>query len=1322
MSALALNVPPNLFAPPPSPLPPPPPNAPPLPPNLPGTATTNMHFSLVQELVVADSTNLEMARVRCAPLASSIFASYDSSASALLPDDGRCGGAYDVISCGYVAPVDVIAAFNAWVGTSPLPPNPNACVGLRVARTGVRTVATLAPPTTPPSPSAPPHPPHPPPAPGPSPPPPPPLPPPTPPTTPPPPDAPPSPPAGPPSTPPPPSQPPPPPVPPRTPQRVQVINEALCHPTCVSFSNDDLSDTPDAHQTASCGTFYASACSFDSATLGQLVSVPPAAPPPPLLPDADTHTLGVQRVLAAGGFVGAPNADAGQALAACTGVAGAGTSACTAAATERPWILVDVGSQTSLYTLRLTVHDAHTLPPLEVWVSRSLALYGTRAATLEPTDAHAVSPPYTTTVRLTEGSEGDDAFGRYVYIRSFGLNQTLAVSAVTLSSRGPQRRNRRLKEEEEEEEESARVRSHRPAFSWAHVWAMRNLTHAVCANETNAPAIAKDARQRAALLWSELTDAEALVGCVDCRTRKATNCTRWFHSRAGLRGAHTHEAKRRLQALRAQLQDQRGEHRRGVEQALGQSCCRTHKTTGARECGQQFCTRALKAHAHKRMAHVLRNLHDNAASSTTLSVEQLVATDVLAPHLHHDAACRTAHTTRTTHANADCFASSLLHHVAKKHGVDTATIDKHLDKFGLSMASIIQSHLKHTASTAPATPTTSGKYASDPKAADVLAAHRRAATEASHARKLAKATSPSKRSSASWLKLSTARARRRRMRSLQADTTANADGDERVVRVGLSSSGAAMRLQDRAHAMAVRNRSLAAKGLMRRANVAAATHRAASSITTRDLVEAATTASFYDQNSLYGRVATAATAMGKVADKVGRINSIVKEQMRADAVVATPVDRRGRKLSPREERAFQRLEAANHVGIEPPARVVEQWKWLYHDAQIDWAGWWREGKRVATVLQARHEHVQTHARLLGALPRGPLHESHTTGYPLLDLNVPPTWLGEWLRGDGDQHTQRTSRRQLSTLPRQTPTESEPRTKSLLGTVVDAIVHDRVDHVFDDVKRAIEDADHLTVTRRMLETTAWMSTTAATSAASVASSAASSIFGDETSTLPGEPTASGLGDPLRQAARWLTYDVLLCYLYAPSTSTTNAVPFGDGQIVQPHYSDRACFPMIPYLPRPMDDFNTAFGYAQDFRFSDLEYEQRCESPAVKSLTSPLFAEFSATGIVYSPYSSLLRVAEGFDSLRNLARSSDEDLSDADRGAAVVCSIAQLGGLLWLAVVAVVTAGALLCAPVGAWVCLRCYRICRGANRRSRRRERAIDELLARAENEKASLLQ
>jgi hypothetical protein len=48
--------------------------------------------------------------------------------------------------------------------------------------------------------------------------------------------------------------------------------------------------------------FVYSLCAFDSDTLLDLVDMPPAAPPPPMLPDASLAAMTIKRVMASGGL------------------------------------------------------------------------------------------------------------------------------------------------------------------------------------------------------------------------------------------------------------------------------------------------------------------------------------------------------------------------------------------------------------------------------------------------------------------------------------------------------------------------------------------------------------------------------------------------------------------------------------------------------------------------------------------------------------------------------------------------------------------------------------------------------------------------------------------------------------------------------------------------------------------------------------------------------------------------------------------------------------------------------------------------------------
>jgi hypothetical protein len=144
---------------------------------------------------------------------------------------------------------------------------------------------------------------------------------------------------------------------------------------------------------------------------------------------------------------------------------------------------------------------------------------------------------------------------------------------------------------------------------------------------------------------------------------------------------------------------------------------------------------------------------------------------------------------------------------------------------------------------------------------------------------------------------------------------------------------------------------------------------------------------------------------------------------------------------------------------------------------------------------------------------------------------------------------------------------------------------------------------------------------------------------------------------------------------------------------------------------MSTFNQAIGLQPDFRFESLEYDNACDSSTVKALIGPMMGELSTIGIIAAPYGSLLRFAEGIDSIRNFAAADTVDSTDAYRASAVMCGLTQLGGVIWAAIMLIFLGAVCICAPVGSWCCLRGYRRCFRRDRRIEKREIAIDRLLA-----------
>ena len=939
---------------------------------------------------------------------------------------------------------------------------------------------------------------------------------------------------------------------------------------------------------------------------------------------------------------------------------------------------------------------------LEVWVSRSIASFGTRAATIHGSNYKDGE----VTVHLTEGE--DSAEGRYVFLRSFESNKRLRIDGVKIfAAPEPARRLEEEAEAEAEAEAKAGAKTEAkqepanspgklPRFSWPNVWRMRNLTMVTCQNETDAPELAKDARQKAAMLWAEMTEEESVVGCMSCLTHKPNNCTQWFAATHGVRFAHTAKKQKERRRMMEQLDRDAPERKRKLEEAFGNSCCRTHKLTGHKECGSQFCAKAIKDKANKRIAHTLRRMHDRKGD-TTLSVQQLVATDLVAPHLHHNPLCKSG-----DNENAmECVSSSLIKHLGDKYGFSENDLNQKLSRYGITISDMLTSHLKQSAKS---TDRKKQQYKSDPKGNEQAVAARMAERVRRSLSDKSKQRPPRvKGPRASWIKRSSPQARR----LSEAGADDDDDGTD-TVRFGvepLGMSGKQVRERLKQHDHFVRNNSLAAKGILRAANLASAT-TGGTPATVSNLMSAAWESSLATDGSLIGRTRSVFEGIGRIGTRMSDMGSLVSKA-HEEHPTDTPALKRRRKLSEFEETQYKRVDELTkrvNSGFKMPDHVDEEWGWVVDS--LDWKYWWDETHRVGNVLYNRHNWVQQHAEDHGVLPVGEIPHEHRTGYSFLDINAPPTELGTWIRSKvtgNNQHTPHRKlreKRALSALARADPPDGK-RKRSLLGSFLDASLNE--EDPFQAAWDALHYNDHQTHTRRLLELGSWMGTNAIDFGQDIAAKSADFLFGDPSA---GPPVRVGLSDLPQQAMRYASYDTLLCYMYPPEVRRGG--PTGYGDTVKLHYSNRACFPFIPFIPGDMPKFNKAVGLADDFDFKTMEYNDTCDSSAVKSLIGPMMGELSTIGIIAAPYGTLLRFAEGIDSIRNFA--SNGNGTNIGRGRAIVCGVAQMGGLIWMAVCTLFMGAFCICAPIGSWACLRCYRTCRGASRRSSRRDSAIDELL------------
>ena len=231
----------------------------------------------------------------------------------------------------------------------------------------------------------------------------------------------------------------------------------------------------------------------------------------------------------------------------------------------------------------------------------------------------------------------------------------------------------------------------------------------------------------------------------------------------------------------------------------------------------------------------------------------------------------------------------------------------------------------------------------------------------------------------------------------------------------------------------------------------------------------------------------------------------------------------------------RRLDEGFGNGITIPATAPD---WLL---QLDWKAHAAEAHRLANVLRKRDAHVRDHARRMQQLPHGEV--AHPTGNVLLDINAPPSAIGNALRRlaawiTDDPHGFRNF--EAAEAARQLPRATDSQT----------------DDVFEFVKAGAHPLhavkEHLETTNRHLNTRRGL---------------AESLFGG-VARLPATTNApvisrygsygnSGGGSIFQGLARYLLMDTALCYLYPIQEKQVD--DFGDGTGIKMHRSSRLCFP-------------------------------------------------------------------------------------------------------------------------------------------------------------------
>lgn len=544
---------------------------------------------------------------------------------------------------------------------------------------------------------------------------------------------------------------------------------------------------------------------------------------------------------------------------------------------------------------------------------------------------------------------------------------------------------------------------------------MLNLTTTVCQERIHNPSVAFDSRRAAALLWAELDEKTSSTSCFDCIAMKKSNCTKWFAHNYGLNsdtGPHAEKMRR----LRQSMADDRPERIRKLEEGVSKSCCRVSRKTGIKTCKKEFCHNVFKQQANQRMGHILRRMHEKG--HVELSVEQRVAVDVVAPHLHSDPRCRSespgGKRKDRSITETECVAASLVNHIADKHGISKDTVNNELDKYGLSIAKMIAQPFK-VASTASAT---MSNFKSTPEfaaAAAKLKEQRRRTEEASPAgqrRALRQSSHPRGRA------LKDARTAVRETAAASTDSTASGTTP---LAIKPSSSAYGAFKSTRKVKKTVANWMTNVSHFVRDVHKTAERSRASSlmpqvyqpktlssSSVMGDTIAAVVSSDgsvvntlVQSANSLGGIVQRGQDVMRTVAKaerERAETPQVVKRRLSESAIesfYSAVDDRLARHVSAKKPTHNGRRIAAENVGFTTPKEHVEAHGWIA--GAVDWRQVLADAHSASRKLVERHDYTLDHVQRTGHLPSGPVLENHKTGVAILDLNAPPSRLGNMLR-------------------------------------------------------------------------------------------------------------------------------------------------------------------------------------------------------------------------------------------------------------------------------------------------------------------------------------
>jgi len=248
---------------------------------------------------------------------------------------------------------------------------------------------------------------------------------------------------------------------------------------------------------------------------------------------------------------------------------------------------------------------------------------------------------------------------------------------------------RRLKDQVEDSLEEEETQEAKTPLALA----MRVQTNATCmfiAARNLGGATA--AHYAATKLWMKMSaggnraSSEHGLACVDCQSMTHALSCRAHFALVGRQLAQLRvEARRPPEEERQRRRRNLADH---IEAQIGGMCC-ARFPDGTEKCGREYCMVHFKRNLGQRAARTSRKMRDAGHPyADKLEVNAHIGADLLDPSLHPDAECRTpggGTSNPSAPSRMECIGRSVVHHMAHKHGMNPTSVRRRLEDMGLEL-------------------------------------------------------------------------------------------------------------------------------------------------------------------------------------------------------------------------------------------------------------------------------------------------------------------------------------------------------------------------------------------------------------------------------------------------------------------------------------------------------------------------------------------------------------------------------------------------------------------------------------------------------------